>query len=153
MSQKPLKRHKALQNLSREHHNMLVFALRLQKGVTKKALIEEMLEYIEWFWTTYIKEHLQLEEEGLFPLFGLNQELVKKAMHDHKEIKQLVHLEPKSYGSITAFYKKLQTHIRFEERELFMLIQKELSVKDLKTFEKLHTKESDCGLWTNTFWE
>ena len=72
MNNKPLKRHKSLQNLSREHHDGLVFALRLQKGVAKKADLKSMEAYAVWFWNTHLKPHFKMEEEHLFPKYGLD---------------------------------------------------------------------------------
>lgn len=153
MKNQPLKRHKALQNLSREHHDSLVFVLRLQKGVAKKASIEEMASYIHWFWTSHLSIHFKLEETHLFPKYGLENSLVNKAIEQHKLIQQLVHQEPQSYDNITRLYKRLKSHIRFEERELFMRIQEKLSEEELAEFESFHTKQLECGLWVNRFWE
>ena len=66
MPNPPIKRHKALRNLSREHHDGLVFALRLKKGVSKKADLQSMEEYATWFWENHLLLHFQLEEERFF---------------------------------------------------------------------------------------
>jgi len=153
MKNQPLKRHKALQNLSREHHDSLVFVLRLQKGVAKKASIEDMASYIDWFWTSHLSIHFKLEETHLFPKYGLEDSLVNKAMEEHKVITKLIHQQPQSYDNITQLCKTLKSHIRFEERELFMQIQEELTTEELAEFESIHTKQLDCGLWLNRFWE
>jgi hemerythrin-like domain-containing protein len=149
----PLKRHKALQNLSREHHDSLVFVLRLQKGVAKKADIKEMASYINWFWTSHLSIHFSVEETNLFPKYGLENSLVNKAIEEHQLIQQLAYQQPQSYDNITRLYKTLKSHIRFEERELFMRIQKDLSAKELADFESIHSQQLDCGLWINRFWE
>ena len=153
MKTPPLKRHRALQNLSREHHDSLLFVLRLQKGVARKADIEEMEAYINWFWTSHLSIHFKLEETHLFPKYGLEKSLVNKAIEQHKLIQQLVHQQPQSYDNITQLSKTLKSHIRFEERELFMRIQRDLSAKELAEFESIHNHQLDCGLWVNRFWE
>jgi hemerythrin-like domain-containing protein len=153
MNNLPLKRHKAIQNLSREHHDSLVFVLRLQKGIAKKANIKEMSSYIDWFWTSHLSIHFKLEETHLFPKYGLENTLIKRALDEHKHIQKLIQHQPQSYDNITQLYKTLKSHIRFEERELFMRIQQELSEEDLAEFGNIHTKQLDCGLWVNRFWE
>jgi hemerythrin-like domain-containing protein len=152
MNNPPLKRHKALRNLSREHHDSLVFVLRLQKGVAKKVEISKMQDYIDWFWTSNLKIHFQFEEKELFPLLGLYNELVIKALQEHENIKKLVFEQNKTYDSITTLFDSLKAHIRFEERELFMRIQETLSKTELKAFGDRHSKKIDCGLWINRFW-
>ena len=149
----PLKRHKALQNLSREHHDGLVFALRLQKGITKKAHIHEMEAYVDWFWQSHLNPHFQLEEQHLFPMCVESNDLVLKAKTQHRDIKSLIDTQPKTYEVLKRLYQHIQTHIRFEERELFMCIQDQLSEEDLAKFHKIHSKQTECGLWWNRFWE
>lgn len=153
MKNPPLKRHKALKNLSREHHDGLIFALRLQKGVAKKAKIEHMEDYVNWFWENYLHPHFQMEEQHLFPLCDESNEFVLKAKAQHCEIKSLIETQPKTYELLKSLYQKIQNHIRFEERELFMRIQDQLSEKDLARFQQIHSKQSECGLWVNRFWE
>jgi hypothetical protein len=153
MNNPPLKRHKALQNLSREHHDSLVFVLRLQKGVAKKATIQEMDDYIQWYWEAHLKAHFKMEEIHLFPKLDSDEIYVKHALKDHKLIEKLIRQQPKSYESITHLFKLLKTHIRFEERKLFMRLQEELSSEQLAEFGHFHTQQIDCGLWINRFWE
>jgi hemerythrin-like domain-containing protein len=153
MNNTPLKRHKALQNLSREHHDSLVFVLRLQKGVAKKASMQEMDDYISWYWNAHLKAHFQMEEDHLFPKLESEEIFVMNALKDHKLINKLIQLQPKSYKSIAHLYELLKVHIHFEERELFMLIQQELSSEELAEFERIHTQQLDCGVWINRFWE
>jgi hemerythrin superfamily protein len=153
MKNPPLKRHKALQNLSREHHDSLVFVLRLQKGVARKASIREMDDYIQWYWEAHLKAHFEMEEMHLLPKLYSDDILAEKVQSDHKLIAELIHRQPKSYDSITLLYKTLKSHIRFEERELFMFVQEYLTEAQLAEFERIHTKQIDCGLWVNRFWE
>lgn len=150
---KPIKRHLALQNLSREHHDALVFALRLQKGVAKKADLLDMKAYADWFWEDYLAAHFKLEEEFLFPLLGKDHKLVLKAQKQHQQLKSLFELPSKSYSDFEETYAFLQHHIRFEERELFNLMQEEVAEKDLLQFEKLHSEQKVCSFWENQFWK
>lgn len=153
MNNPPLKRHKALQNVSREHHDSLVFVLRLQKGVAKKASIEEMNDYIQWYWDVHLKAHFQMEEMHLLPKLDSDDTLAEKVQTDHEFIANLIHQYPQSYDSISQLYKTLKSHIRFEEREFFMFIQKFLTEEQLEEFANVHKRQIDCGLWVNRFWE
>ncbi len=153
MNNTPLKRHDALKNLSREHHDGLVFALRLQKGIAKKAKIEDMEAYVNWFWENNLHPHFQMEEQHLFPLCDESNDLVSKAKAQHRDIKSLIDTQSKTYQLLRSLYKQIQAHIRFEERELFMRIQDQLSEAELAKFQQIHSKQSECGLWRDRFWE
>ncbi|MFD0931248.1 hemerythrin domain-containing protein [Psychroflexus salinarum] len=153
MTNKPIKRHKALQNLSREHHDGLIFALRLQKGVAKKAELQDMEEYATWFWKHHLVPHFEMEETQLFPRLDDEHELVKKAKQQHHELKSFFDVKSKSYLDFERIYKLLQKHIRLEERELFNLIQKQLNEKQLKEFHDIHDSQQACEVWPNPFWK
>ena len=85
MEHKPIKRHEALQNLSREHHEILTFGLRLKKGIQKEANLKIMNAYIDWFWESYLESHFQLEENQLFPLYKYSN-LILQAESQHQEL-------------------------------------------------------------------
>lgn len=153
MTTKPIKRHPALQNLSREHHDGLVFALRLQKGIAKKADLLDMKAYSDWFWENYLVDHFKLEEEILFPLLGNEHDLVLKAKKQHLALKSLFELPSKTFSDFEKIHDLLQQHIRFEERELFNVMQGKVAEKDLLQFEKLHSEQKVCSFWENQFWK
>jgi hemerythrin-like domain-containing protein len=150
---KPIKRHSALQNLSREHHDGLVFALRIKKGVAKKASLKDLEAYSNWFWEEYLQSHFQLEEEHLFPLLSEENSLVVKAIRQHQELALLFNLPSKTHSDYTEMQLLLNKHIRFEERELFNLMQEVLPEATLKEFEKLHTEQHLCSIWDTEFWK
>jgi hemerythrin-like domain-containing protein len=152
MSNPPIKRHKALQNLSREHHVGLIFALRLQKGVAKSADLQSMEEYTTWFWENHLLPHFQLEEEHLFPMLKGEYELERKAIAQHKDLRVLFQIQQKTHSDFKRIYELLQKHIRLEERELFNLIQSTLSEQQLAVYEKTHKYQQSCAMWQKPFW-
>ncbi|MFN2260721.1 MAG: hemerythrin domain-containing protein [Psychroflexus sp.] len=153
MSKPPINRHKALRNLSREHHDGLVFALRLQKGVAKKADLQDMEDYAQWFWNHHLIPHFDMEEKHLFSRLDEEGDLVKKAKQQHRELKSLFEKESKSYADFKAIYELLQKHIRLEERELFMEIQHELDESELAEFQVIHDSQQACENWPDKFWK
>ncbi|GAA0763106.1 hemerythrin domain-containing protein [Psychroflexus lacisalsi] len=153
MNNSPIKRHDALKNLSREHHDGLIFALRLQKGVAKKANLKSMEAYATWFWKHHLIPHFEMEEKYLFPKFGNEQLLVQKVKQQHRELKSLFEVESKSYEDIKAIYELLQKHIRLEERELFNLIQEQMNEKQLAEFQDIHDSQKACEVWPDKFWK
>ena len=153
MKNEPIKRHTALQNLSREHHDILVFALRLQKGIAKKTELKPMQDYCNWFWETYLQTHFRLEEENLFVLLNPEHELIQRAKQEHLEL--ISHFEKtfKTEANLTQLYQLLQKHIRFEERILFNYLQTHTSEDQLEAFQKSHRKQQFCGHWSRAFWK
>ena len=60
-----MKRHEQLQSLSRQHHNGLLAALLLKKGIEKTAEANVMTAFIIDFWRNHLKEHFENEEQVL----------------------------------------------------------------------------------------
>src|SRR5581483_5277516 len=80
-----MKRHKQLQTLSRQHHNGLLAALLLKKGIAKGANEKLMSDFILDFWKQDLEEHFNSEEEILLPALvnttfdnNLNERLLKE---------------------------------------------------------------------------
>jgi hemerythrin-like domain-containing protein len=133
-----MKRIPELRKLSEDHHYGLVLArkARLAKDETsaKKVWWEVMNKFQD-----ELDPHFIIEEKYLAPpleTLGENA-LIERFHNDHKELRSLVHdLVGHSLITLKKFGEKLEAHIRFEERELFEVAQKRLSVESLKAIEK-----------------
>ena len=149
---KPIKRHPSLQNLSREHHDILVFGLRLKKGIQKKASSGAMNQYVNWFWNDYLKAHFEVEEKHLFPMFP-NCEHLAKAENSHQEIRDLLENKMLSVDQLEELYVLVEKNIRFEERMLFNEIQTIANENQLKKFSNIHPRQQTCSIWHHQFWK
>ncbi|MCH8534882.1 MAG: hemerythrin domain-containing protein [Flavobacteriaceae bacterium] len=149
---KPIKRHPSLQNLSREHHDILIFGLRLKKGIQKNASLEVINNYVIWFWNNYLKAHFKMEETELFPLI---QELssTSKALQQHKYLKFLLMKQNRNYEDLIELYSHIEKNVRFEERILFNEVQEFLSKNQLSSFQEKHPNQLTCALWSDPFWK
>lgn len=156
----PIKRTEALQPLSRQHHNGLLFCLLLQKGIKKNADPEVMRDFIQDFWYKDLQHHFQLEELYLVPLKNRYHQFVEplqQMVNEHYELKSIINeivLNP-THKTIDELRKKLDDHVRFEERQLFPLIEEAISPQELQTIGKILAKENDanCMSYSIRFWE
>ena len=133
-----MKRHPALYTLSHDHHQGLILAQQLKKGAPQykgmPSTLEGKKEYTLSFYKTELVKHFQDEEEILFPAVkNKNVEvdkLIAEIISEHRKMESLVselektkHLE----DVLDEFGQLLEKHIRKEERELFVEIEKVLS--------------------------
>lgn len=151
--EKPLKRHEALKPLSRQHHFGLLFCWKLQKGFDKNIHIERIKSYADWFFKNEIIPHFEIEEDHIFPVLGNENPLIKRALKEHRSIKQLFrdHENPKK--SLSLLEEELKAHIRFEEKVLFTEIQKLATHEELKFIEKIHVQPESKDPYPDPFWE
>jgi hemerythrin-like domain-containing protein len=155
-----VKRHKYLQPLSRQHHNGLLAALLLKKGIAKEADADVMVAFVIDFWTKDLKEHFEAEEQILIPAMNntsFDKSLNDQLLQEHALIRSYIasmHNVDK-ISSIKAFTALLEKHIRFEERIFFPEVEKILSQEQLqKIGEQLkEEEEKNCMNYPTRFWE
>jgi len=142
-----IKRDKALHILSHDHHHGLILAQLIKKGSPQYKNLpittEGKKDYAIRFYNDELVKHFEDEEKILFPVVnGKDDEidnLVEKIITEHKKIKQLINrLESDEdvENTLNELGNILESHIRKEERDLFMKIQKILTEDELITVEK-----------------
>jgi hemerythrin-like domain-containing protein len=138
-----LKRHPALYTLSHDHHQGLILAQQIKKGAPQykgmPSTLDGRKEYTITFYKTDLVKHFQDEEEILFPAVkNKNDDLDKKIAEiilEHRKMELLVKDLEKTdqlENVLDEFGQLLEKHIRKEERELFVEIEKVLSDDELK---------------------
>jgi len=128
-----MKRHEAIAPLSRDHHGSLILAQLLKKdapvykGLPQKS--GEKIAYAQQQFEAHIKKHFLQEEMILNKLAGLHNEIDDLGVTIKQEHAQLTGLflsldkTNPSTEAMDLLAKKLETHIRREERVLFPLLQ------------------------------
>jgi iron-sulfur cluster repair protein YtfE (RIC family) len=148
---KPLKRVKALEELSRDHHHGLLLSWKIRKGLKQKIALERIKKYTDWFWKNNLEAHFEFEEKFIFPILETDHKLIKKALREHSRLKRLFTASDKLEQNLSLIEEELVAHIRFEERTLFQEIQQLASETQLKMIEAEHSKKI-VEEWEDQFW-
>jgi hemerythrin-like domain-containing protein len=148
----PIKRHIALQPLSREHHFGLLLCWKIRTGFSKGVAADRIKAYADWFYSNHLVPHFEMEEAHIFPVLGNEHELVQQALNEHKRLHSLFHAQEDSQNVLSDIEEELEKHIRFEERVLFNEIQKVATPEQLQERERLHTDEPFTEAWEDKFW-
>ncbi len=124
-----MKRHQDLQDLSREHHSALQLALRAKRAAISGdlALIEATATACLTAFHAELDPHFVVEETTLLPLLlaGGEDSLVAQVERDHRELRGLcLQLQRPDVSTLLAFAERLITHVRFEERQLFVVLER-----------------------------
>ena len=108
-----------------------------------------------------LEHHFLQEEQSIAPNFNkseLGNEFVKQMLDEHKKFRKLfkkIELDMSNTQIIEEFALLLNQHIRFEERQLFPLFEKEVDSKKMQEvgiFLKQNHNPS-CEIWPNQFWK
>jgi hemerythrin-like domain-containing protein len=135
-----MNRHEALAILSSDHHKGLSMAKLLRSAKDSPANIIEYI-YLKFkeFFETELAEHFSEEESILVPPLKDN-ELIIRMVDEHAKMREMLSLlktaESKS-SSLAELGVYLAKHIRFEERELFPMIENTLTEEKLQEISKM----------------
>ena len=156
-----MKRDKNLETLSWEHHDGLVLAFRLEKGIKNNVDTSLISDYLLHIWDHSLRHHFWQEEQFLQPTLRKltkGRELLNQMVEEHDQFKNLI-AKIRSNGkdmksSIEQFYEDLNQHIRFEERKLFPMVEELASTEALEKmgiFLHEHHKPGKKE-WQPEFW-
>lgn len=139
-----MKRHQALIPLSHDHHHTLVEARHLHRGADAPDPIAAVTAFLAFF-TASVVPHFREEEELLFPHVAEAEEaekLVVRALLEHQrlhaaaaELRELLRERDDRVlvRPMRDLAGLLEAHVRFEERQLFPLIEELVSEEALGT--------------------
>lgn len=155
----PIKRTIELQPLSRQHHNGLLFCFFIEKGIKKHADKILMKDFCMYFWENDLQHHFEIEEINLakFSSYDLLREGISRMLDEHLYIRKFFQ-NPEvlvEYSIFDQLQLLIDKHIRFEERELFPLIQSTISPDEMQELGLAFENElnNNCAQYPIKFWE
>jgi iron-sulfur cluster repair protein YtfE (RIC family) len=131
-----MRRHEALAELSRDHHQALACALVLKRATeeTSTAAASSFLA----FWHEHGRSHFRAEEEVLLPAFARHQhprgEAVVRVLTEHMEIRRDAQRIERGVSDpvfLNDLGRRLEAHVRHEERTLFPMVEQRLADSEL----------------------
>ena len=143
-----MKRHPSLQDLSREHHLMLLHARELRWASKGSGDLPQACRDFLAYWKKRGSMHFKLEEEKLFPYCERCQdwektEAVNLVFKQHEEIQSLIaRLEAlvtagEDLIAVSSYLSELLGgYVRHEERVVFEQIQDVLSEHEMENLGK-----------------
>ena len=132
-----MKRIAQLQPLSKEHHQALVIASRC-KNIGATGSEKECADYrqsIDIFLHQELAPHFLLEETALAPVLERTGDLAlrDRLLTEHRQFFIIAKNEQISDRQrLKQFGELLAAHVRFEERELFELLQQCMQPEELE---------------------
>ncbi len=136
-----MKRASQLRQLSVDHHQCLVLARKAKRLPSDSTLPQriELWEQVKKTFQTELEPHFQIEESHIAaPLKrGGENAIAEQLYSEHRQLRELVADSPDDPADhLIRFGKLLESHIRFEERTLFVMAQNLLGEAALDEIEK-----------------
>jgi hypothetical protein len=118
-----VKRRPELRDLSDDHHTGLVLAIRCKRagGGREEDDPGWLWAQVERAFAEHLEPHFRIEEEHLLPALETIGEarLAARIRDDHAALREMRDVGAADTDAVRAFGALLETHIRFEEREVF----------------------------------
>ncbi len=153
---KPLKRSKQLTPLSKEHHDGLLCCWKINQGLANNTSVDRIGSYLLDFYDNHLAGHFEEEEELIFPLLSSDNGDRQEAELHHKMLREMIatfrDVTQIPTLSLRYFSEILDRHIRFEERVLFPLIEKEVTADALQMAAGALEKKTNLTEWADQFW-
>lgn len=129
-----MKRSDFLIGLSREHHSALVWAKRAQRGANVDAqrgakgddAAAALMQGLVAVFDRDLAPHFAVEEADLLPLLHAHgaTELAARLLAEHAALRaEAGRLGEGCAAALASFGRALADHVRFEERELFPVVE------------------------------
>lgn len=151
---KNIKRDQGLEPVSEEHYAFLFFGWKISEGLRNNVDTNRLKAYADWFKENYIEPHFEIETKYVFPILGLKNVRVKKALANHRRLLRLFNETEDIYRALNRIEEEIGRYIRFEERVLYNEIQKAASDQQLEEIEKQHQKMNFTEEeWDDQFWK
>jgi hypothetical protein len=134
-----MKRSPALAALSRDHHHALEAALRLRRA--GPGDLDSAVARLQAFWEPRGRRHFEIEERLILPALPQTDADWRRAterVHDeHARIRGAVDAlvaggDEARVDAAHGLGELLHAHVRFEERELFAMLEEKLPADELE---------------------
>ena len=153
----PIERITELKGISGEHRDGLLLCWKLRAGTARGVSPARIRRYCQRFLRDLLRPHFSVEEEWLFPSLGLDHPGVRKAMAEHRRLQRLINGRTDAVLAVTLIEEELESLIRFEERQLFSLVQEAATPGQLRELSeahaRLHARKGPVGPPEDVFWE
>ena len=130
-----MKRIPQLRDLSEDHHHGLVLSRKAKKSAVGEGLgLDETWVHVEASFIEELEPHFDIEESLIGkPLEERGEAtLAKRLLDEHRALRAFFHPGAgRDASDLGRFGNLLERHIRFEERELFEVAQRVLTVEEL----------------------
>jgi iron-sulfur cluster repair protein YtfE (RIC family) len=139
-----MKRHPALVQLSRDHHQALVLGRALQADAPRRlratlpADSADLVVHLKARFAAELEPHFAVEDRVLIPVSEAKGEpLALQALrirHDHAALREMVASlapGPRLGSALDAFGRRLMDHVQYEERIWFPTLEQELDTDAL----------------------
>ncbi|HMN06601.1 MAG TPA: hemerythrin domain-containing protein [Flavobacteriales bacterium] len=135
----PSKQPPELDGIVHDHRDVLELSRNIRWGIGQDIAPARIQRYCRAFYRWHLRPHFHVEETVLFPILGLGDPLVRKAMAGHRRLQRLIQGHDDPEVALSLVEEELEAQVRLEERELFVRILDAATPDQLAEVARAHT--------------
>ncbi|MFV8269959.1 hemerythrin domain-containing protein [Flavobacterium sp. GT2N3] len=139
--------------LHKDHQQSLELCWAIREGIRQKIPYKRIKNYTDWYYSNELAPHFAIEYDYIFPILGMENELVKKALTLHRRIKKSFTKKMEIEKSLSRIEEDLEILIRFEEKHIFSLIRNNMPPNQIMVNLKAFSREINNKEWNDLFWQ
>lgn len=143
---------KLLGSLHRDNQQSLELCRAIREGIRQKIAPERIKNYADWYYNNELASHFEIEKEYIFPILGMENELVKKALTLHRRLKKHFTKNIEIEKLLSRIEEDLEILIRFEEKNIFTSIRNIVPSNQITLNLKAFSRELNNNEWDDLFW-
>jgi hypothetical protein len=143
---------KLLTSLHRDHQQSLELCWAIREGIRQKIDPERIKNYADWYYSNELVPHFEIECNYIFPILGMENELIKKALALHRRLKKHFTKTMEIEKSLSRIEEDLEILIRLEEKHIFTSIKNKLPSNQIIVSLKVFSRELNNKEWDDLFW-
>lgn len=134
----PVETIRELKPISQVRQQVFDLSSRIRAGLTSDVAPMRILRYCRKFLHSYLRHQFEVEEEVIFPILGLDDADVRKAMAEHRRLRRLIMEHKDAVVALSQLEEELEAHMRFEEQQLIARVAEVATVEQLAAIEQAY---------------
>ncbi|WP_299183953.1 hemerythrin domain-containing protein [uncultured Aquimarina sp.] len=145
-------RTEALLSISEEHQYSMLLCQKIREGFRKGIDLKRIKRYADWFFETYLNPLITHEEQFVFPVIGMKNPRVKRALANHRRLRRLFNQTIDLNKTLNYIDEELQQHVSYEQRIIFNGFENKANEADLAIIKKNIQKKIFEDNLEDVFW-
>ena len=88
------------------------------------------------FFKKYLEPLIEEEEKHLFPILGMQNPRVKRALANHRRLRRLFAQTTQLLKTLNSIEEELRRHVNFEQRIIFKELERKANPSDFAILKK-----------------
>lgn len=126
----------------------------IREGIRKKIDLHRIKNYADWRYATQLSPFFEMQKTHIFPIFGLEDGFVKKALAKQRRLKKHCVKGIELAKALSRIEEDLEELVRLEEKKIFIRLTGNIgSNQILSILEAFSINIGDHGQWNDIFWK